>query len=445
MYSFDAAKFSNYAGRQRGQDLKETAALTHVGPDTPGGEYLRRFWQPVALSTELGELPMAVRLLGENLVLFRTGQGDLGLLDRQCCHRGTSLEFGIITDQGISCCYHGWHYGIDGTILDTPNEPASRIKDQLRSTAYPTHEYKGIIFAYMGPPQDLPEFPLFDTCQDPDTDYLPYSLHFPCNWLQVLENAEDPVHTVFLHARTSGPQFAQYHSEMGAFDFVETPIGVTSVHARRWKDKVLVRTIEVILPNISQGAAIWEAAEQEKSFQRTSGLSWKVAVDDTNTHIIGWRHFNDKVDPDERGDRDHIGKELIDSYGQYDDDRSYERRQREPGDFEAIVGQRPIAVHKLENLQGSDRGVALVRRMVRRGIQAVKNGKPFIQPARNGLRAIPTYTQDTIITIAPGKGNETKLLREIGEKVAQVILETARFDTDRRQCEFERMMQEISF
>jgi nitrite reductase/ring-hydroxylating ferredoxin subunit len=435
----------NFAGRQRQHDLTENTELTHVGPDTHGGEYLRRFWQPIALSSELGELPRAVRLLGEDLILFRTGQGELGLLDRQCCHRGTSLEYGIVTDEGISCCYHGWLYSVDGTILETPNDPTSRIKEQLRSTAYPTHEYKGIIFAYMGPPAEVPEFPLFDTCEDPGTEYIPYSLHFPCNWLQVLENAEDPVHTVFLHARTSGPQFAQYHSEMGAFDFVETPIGVTSVHTRRWKDKVLVRTIEVILPNISQGAAIWEAAEEEKCFQRTSGLSWKVAVDDTNTNIIGWRHFNDIVDPDQRGDRNHIGKEMVDSYGQYDDERSYDQRQREPGDFEAIVGQRPIAIHPLENLQGSDRGVALLRRLVHRGIQAVKNGKPFVQPSRNGMKTIPTYTQDTIVSIAPSKGDETKLLHEVGEKIAHVILESAQFDTDERQRAFERMIQEVSF
>lgn len=434
-----------YSGRQRSQDVVANAELTHVGPNTPGGEYLRRFWQPVALSSELGELPLTIRLLGENLVLFRTVKGEIGLLGRQCCHRGTSLEYGIITDEGISCCYHGWHYGIDGTILETPNDPSSRVGENLRLTAYPTREHKGIIFTYMGPPSDTPEFPMFDTCEDPDTEYIPYSIHFPCNWLQILENAEDPVHTVFLHARTSGPQFAQYHSEMGCFDFIETPIGLTSVHTRRWQDKVLVRTIEVIMPNISQGAAIWETAEYEKNFQRTSGLSWKVAIDDTNTRIIGWRHFNYLVDPDQRGNRDQIGKDMIDSYGQYDDDRPYEHRQIEPGDFEAIVGQRPIAVHALEHLQGSDRGVALVRRLVRNGIRAVKSNKPFIQPSRNELDLIPTFTQDTIITLAPGGKNEDKLLREVGEKVAQVILASARFDTDERQQAFENMMQNISF
>ena len=203
----EADQFRNYAGRQQTRDIPADQELTQVGPDTLCGEYLRRFWQPVILSSELGDLPKTVRILGEDLVLFRTKKGEIGLLDKHCCHRGTSLEYGIITDEGISCCYHGWHYAVDGTILETPNDPKSRIKDELRSTAYPTHEFKNIIFAYMGPPKTVPEFPLLDTLVDPETDYIPYSLLYPCNWLQVLENTQDPVHSVFLHARVSGVQF----------------------------------------------------------------------------------------------------------------------------------------------------------------------------------------------------------------------------------------------
>ena len=134
----EADQFKNYAGRQQTRDVPADQELTQVGPDTLCGEYLRRFWQPVILSSELGDLPKTVRILGEDLVLFRTTQGEIGLLDKHCCHRGTSLEYGIITDEGISCCYHGWHYAVDGTILETPNDPKSRIKDKLRSTAYPT-------------------------------------------------------------------------------------------------------------------------------------------------------------------------------------------------------------------------------------------------------------------------------------------------------------------
>src|SRR5271155_4570273 len=137
----------------------EDAELTHVGPETPCGEYLRRFWQPVAMSSELAELPVSVRVLGEDLVLFRDKGGRVGLLDRHCCHRGTSLEFGIIEDCGIRCCYHSWKSAPAGRIRETPAEPPnSKIKLTTFQGAYPALEFAGLVFAYMGPPELKPEF-----------------------------------------------------------------------------------------------------------------------------------------------------------------------------------------------------------------------------------------------------------------------------------------------
>src|ERR1700704_1669180 len=122
--------------------------LTRVGPGTPCGEYLRRFWQPVVLAGELGELPRRLRILGEDLVAFRDKSGTIGLLELHCPHRGTSLEFGLIGDKGIRCCYHGWLFDCDGTILETPGEPAdSTLKDRLCHGAYPVHENCGLVFA----------------------------------------------------------------------------------------------------------------------------------------------------------------------------------------------------------------------------------------------------------------------------------------------------------
>src|SRR6201997_129419 len=131
--------------------------LTRVGPGTPCGEYLRRFWQPVIQSSELGQLPRRLRILGEDLVAYRDKSGTIGLLELHCPHRGTSLEFGLIGDRGIRCCYHGWLFDCDGTILETPGEPAdSTLKDRLFHGAYPVHEKGGIVFAYMGPPAEQP-------------------------------------------------------------------------------------------------------------------------------------------------------------------------------------------------------------------------------------------------------------------------------------------------
>ena len=131
--------------------------LTHVGPGTPGGELFRRYWQPVALASKLGDVPLAVRILGEDLVVFRDREGRVGVLHRHCCHRGASLEFGVISQRGIRCCYHGWLFDVDGVILETPGEPPeSPIRHTISQGAYPAREFAGLVFAYMGPPGTVP-------------------------------------------------------------------------------------------------------------------------------------------------------------------------------------------------------------------------------------------------------------------------------------------------
>ena len=143
-------KYGAYYNREVPRENEE---LTHVGPGTPCGEYFRRFWQPVALSRELKDLPLAIKIMDEELVVFRDLGARLGLLQLHCSHRGTSLEYGIISERGIRCCYHGWLYDVDGTVLETPAEPPdSTYKDRLCHGAYPVHEFEEMIFAYMGPP-----------------------------------------------------------------------------------------------------------------------------------------------------------------------------------------------------------------------------------------------------------------------------------------------------
>ena len=165
-----------------------------MGPGTPCGEYFRRFWQPICFSDDLRDLPLRVTILGEELVAFRDLRGNVGLLELHCAHRGTSLEFGLISERGIRCCYHGWLFDVDGTILETPGEPAhSTLKDRLCQGAYPTHEYNGVMFGYMGPPDKQPPFPLYDCFERPGYRLIPGQKYFyPCNWLQIVENAMDP-------------------------------------------------------------------------------------------------------------------------------------------------------------------------------------------------------------------------------------------------------------
>jgi len=273
----------------------EDQELTHVGPETPCGEYLRRFWQPICFSDELGDRPLRVSILGEELVVFRDFRGAVGLLELHCPHRGTSLEFGLISERGIRCCYHGWLFDVDGAVLETPGEPPnSTLKDRLCHGAYPTHEYNGIVFGYMGPPDELPPFPMYDSFDRPGYRLIAgRKYHYPCNWLQILENAMDPVHTAFLHTIVSGSQFTDEFGKVPELDFVETPVGMIYVATRRVGDNVWARMVENVLPNLQQVAPIWEHGRQEHSFSGPMMSRWIVPMDDTNTMFIEFRHVSE--------------------------------------------------------------------------------------------------------------------------------------------------------
>ena len=175
--------------------------MTRIGPGTPAGALMRRYWQPAALVDEFaGNRPVRpVRLLGENLVMFRDDKGRYGLLERHCPHRGTDLAFGRLEDGGLRCAFHGWLFDVGGQCLETPAEPeGSRMCAAIRQKAYPVVEKSGILFAYMGPGEP-PEFPHFDNFVAPASHTFAFKGLIECNWLQSLEVGIDPAHTSFLH------------------------------------------------------------------------------------------------------------------------------------------------------------------------------------------------------------------------------------------------------
>jgi len=158
--------------------------LVRTGRGTACGEYLRRYWQPVALAAEIEDLPRLIRVLGEELVIFRDRSGRYGLVHRHCPHRRASLEFASCESNGIRCCYHGWLFDVDGRILEIPGQPdgiAELIKNKTSLGAYPVKEFKGLLFAYLGPIDDMPEFPIYDTLEIPDHTYVPYRADYRCN------------------------------------------------------------------------------------------------------------------------------------------------------------------------------------------------------------------------------------------------------------------------
>ena len=336
-----------YGAYHNPQTPEEDTELTHVERGSACGEYLRRFWQPVAIASEVGELPLKVRMFGEDLVLFRSRAGEWGLLDLHCSHRGTSLEYGVVEPRGLRCCYHSWLFAPDGRILETPGEPpSSTLKDRLYHGAYPVEERDGLVFAYMGPPGKRPDFAPYDTLAMPDDRLVPYYITYPCNWLQVQENVMDPAHAVFLHTRISFSQFADAWGELPVTEFRETPTGMIYITTRRWGDNVWVRSNDIVFGNIAQVGHIWEDGQEPKLYLRVGITRWTTPVDNQTCRIVGWRHFHPDGDPGDNADEGKCGPESVDFFGQ-DGARTYEDRQRIPGRFrrpdQPAADRRPCA------------------------------------------------------------------------------------------------------
>ena len=382
--------------------------LTEVGPGTAGGEYLRRFWQPVAFDRELTQSPLRARILGEDLVVFRDRSGRAGVLHLHCAHRGTSLEFGIPVERGLRCCYHGWVYDVDGRCLETPGEPAgSRLRERVWQGAYPTHEFAGLVFAYLGPPDRRPAFPVYDSFHVPGHALMPAArFALPCNWLQVKDNSMDPVHTAFLHALSSGYQFTEAFGAVPELDWRMTDSGMIYVATRRVGDLVWVRVCDFMPPNVHQFTREIEDAGAPKAASRPVIIRWAVPNDDNHTTNFELA----QVDPAWGLTADQVARP---GFGQ-SDDRPYAERQRHPADFDAQSSQRPVAVHAVEHLGSADRGVIMLRRIVRDGIRAVARGEDPWGTRGNDGQVIRTFTQDTVRRVPPAATEDAdrRLLRQ---------------------------------
>jgi nitrite reductase/ring-hydroxylating ferredoxin subunit len=396
------------------------ALLTQVGPGTPCGEYLRRYWQPVQLASDLGERPKLIRVLGEDLVLFRDTGGRLGLVHKNCPHRRASMEFGICEDGGIRCCYHGWLFDVDGTIVEAPGQPEGveeRLRASTRLGAYPVREYQGLIFAYLGPPETVPEFPIYDTLEMPGHEMVPYKAPFGCNWLQVQDAILDPLHTAFLHSRVSRQQFSEGFGEIGEMKFYERPSGYIGTATRRVEDNVWVRVNELVLPNYTQaGAAFAADGTKQRYFGRTSFARWVVPIDDSRTMCFAWAVFGERGDPPAYNTPE--GPELIEQGELFD--RPYEERQRFPADVEACEGMGTVSEHEKENLVPSDKGIQMYRRRLRELITALQDGREPPHTTSIWPNPVPTYGGDTVLKMPARGGDDRKLLQKAGIAVMEI-------------------------
>ena len=428
------ADSKNYRGYLQSEESKIDNVLAHIDPGSPCGEFFRRYWHPVFLSSKVGKNPIPLKILGEELVLFRATNGKLGLVHKHCPHRNASLVFGKCENKGIRCCYHGWLFAPDGEILETPgeeenSESARNIRERLRLGAYPIIEFNGLIFSYMGPPNEMPELPIYDSFSIPGITTRPYQIDYNCNWLQIMYAIMDPIHTSFLHSTISGAQFSKGLGEIGELEVYERGIQFLGSNTRRVNDYVWVRVNELILPNFTQaGAAFAADGTKTKLFGRSSFTRWVVPIDDTHSMSLAWGNFGERGDPIEYNTKE--GCELIEQ-GELVD-RPWKEKQSRPSDAEAVEGMGEISKHKGEHLMPTDKGIMLYRRKIRKLIKDLENGEKTPQPQQIPGEAVRTNGQDTVLKIPQKETNDRKYIRSIGSEVMKMQFEAEKMPLDKR-------------
>jgi 5,5'-dehydrodivanillate O-demethylase len=370
----------------------ENERLTRVGPGTPGGNLLRRYWHPIAGAGEMRDaFTKRVRLLGEDLVLFKDRSGRLGLIAEQCPHRRASLAYGIPAIDGIRCPYHGWKFDATGACIEQPNEPAgSTFKDKCATTGYPVQELGGMLWAYLGP-APAPLIPRLDGYVVPGTIRMIGRAVLPCNWLQIMENSHDPVHTEWLHGHLQEfveeqrdgvkPTYAisRHHVEI-AFDEFEYGIYKRRLMEGQSRDADDWRIGHpVFFPTT---LAVGSAAPNWRIY----AFQIRVPVDDDTTLHFWYEAFKMRAGTD-------IPQHLLDDVPVYDvpyldANGAYQLDLLDAQDIMAWITQGSRAKRELEKLGTTDRGVIMLRKMLEREIGKVEAGEDPMGVIRDAAKNV---------------------------------------------------------
>lgn len=398
-------------------NAEDNQMITQTGPGTPGGELFRRYWQPVALSEELpgGAAPMPVRLMSEDLTLFRDEQGRLGLVDRHCAHRAADLSYGRIEDGGLRCLYHGWLYDVSGNCLEQPGEPeGSNFKDKIKLRAYPVIEQSQIIFAFLGvgEPPLLPDYEFLGV---PEPNRLVTKYHHDCNYLQGNEGNIDPQHLSFLHKmlseEPSGAKVTNSTQTANTFfgddvtphlEVDETDFGLRIFSVRQDSAETeYVRITNFIYPNL---------AAFPGGLEEGYGVNWHVPIDDTHH----WK-FSINFDREKPLDKARLqafrGTETVDYYSTRNLTNRYQQNRAEMvattfiglgrnfqlHDKWATEGEGTIQNRAMEHLGYTDKAIAAERRLLLKAIRQVQEGgeAPHTtrKPEENRLGHLGAYAE----------------------------------------------------
>jgi phthalate 4,5-dioxygenase oxygenase subunit len=399
---------------KRGENLHDNGVLTKeqnrlvtdTDPGTPGGELMRRYWQPAALSEELGAQPVPIRLFGEDLVLFRDAEAKPALVERACPHRQADLSYGLLQDGTLRCVYHGWLFDGTGRCLEQPGEAAgSTFKDRVQLKAYPCYESNGLILTYMGPgePPAIPSLPFLSA--HPESVWITKALH-ECNYLQANEGNVDPQHLSILHRmlRPNDPHQKDNERLIGfdaapEIELEETAYGFRIYAIRKSPGGRYVRITNFIMPNNSafQGAPVLDPAVERIDDNSAYQHHWHVPIDN-EAH---WKYqiyyrLDGPVDPVYLrrlvGAEDEAYNRRRRASNRYLQDRSEQGVGTLAGmgynfqdqDRYATESQGRILDRSREHLAGTDRGVALMRKYLLAAIDDVQNGKDPLLVVRDG-------------------------------------------------------------
>lgn len=397
---------------------EDNELLCKVGPGTPMGELFRRFWLPALIPAEIAEPdcnPVRLRLLGEDLIVFRDTDGRIGVMEERCPHRRASLYFGRNEECGIRCVYHGWKFDVDGNCVDMPNErPETDFKHKVRIKTYAAAEWGGYIWVYMGPADRKPPLPEFEWATLPPAHRWQQKWHYSANWMQGLEGELDTCHTTFLHAGIDPATLSEGLTEstrnwaqdgMPTLDVRDTEYGYYYGSKRDFGDGTYNwRLTQWILP--------CNSIIPHAKFPISSRAY--VPIDDENTFVFG-SSFNPEA-PMTQEDRDYLETGMgaaptlipgsftpeVNKTNAYLRDMSLQRAGHATGipgvnnqDRAIVEAMGPIVDRENEHLGTSDIAVIAARRKLIRMAKDLADGKePELpqHPAAFGVRAIDVTT-----------------------------------------------------
>jgi 5,5'-dehydrodivanillate O-demethylase len=375
---------------------EQNRQLTRVGPGTPMGNLLRRYWQPIGGASEFDTIAVKpIRLLGEDLVLYKDLSGTFGLVDRHCPHRRADLSYGFVENCGLRCNYHGWLVDEQGRCIEQPFEdtahPEARFKDKVRTPAYPVKEQRGLLWTYMGP-QPAPLLPDWEPFSWENGYVQVITAHVPCNWFQGQENSIDPVHFEWMHSNWSRRLKGQtgYAKRHIRIEFREFEYGFT--YHRLVED----------MPETHERWAIGRIALWPNCLGPNQHFEWRVPIDDENTLFVIW-HWT----PVPLESRPYVQQRIPTWEAPVIDPLTgrFVSTHIDNQDFIAWCGQGRIADRTKEQIGPSDRGIIMMRKRFFDDLARIERGEDpsglIRDPAKNQRIMLPIANREFLVDSMP--------------------------------------------